>query len=126
MNRLIKDGDIILDGTLNRAEKEKEAFAKLERIEEIEEKFGKVDMLVVLQAITNGIWIRHGKNPYFVPRENLMFNLNDRVISIVENQYETDNTGLGECIMYMYYSTGYVNVEDYGYEWALTKEGFIE
>lgn len=35
MERLIKDGDIILDGTLTRAEKEKQAFQKLEDIEEL-------------------------------------------------------------------------------------------
>ena len=35
MERLIKDGSVILDGTLTRAEKEKRAFQKLENIEEL-------------------------------------------------------------------------------------------
>ena len=35
MERLIKDGEVILDGTLTRAEKEKQAFEKLEDIEEL-------------------------------------------------------------------------------------------
>lgn len=39
MNRLIKDGNVILDGTLTRAEKEKQAFQKLEDIEELMEKY---------------------------------------------------------------------------------------
>ena len=38
MKRLIKNGDIILDGTLTRLEKEKQAFTKLEYIEEVLEK----------------------------------------------------------------------------------------
>lgn len=38
MKKLIKDGDIILDGTLTRHEKEKEAFKKLESIECVLEK----------------------------------------------------------------------------------------
>ncbi len=36
--RLIKNGDIILDGTLPRYAKEKQAFEKLEYIEEVLEK----------------------------------------------------------------------------------------
>ena len=35
MNKLIKNGDIILDGTLTRNEKEKQAFIKLGFIEEL-------------------------------------------------------------------------------------------
>ena len=38
MNRLIKDGDIILDGTAPRYEKEAQAFKKLEFIEGVLEK----------------------------------------------------------------------------------------
>ena len=37
MNRLIKDGDIILDGTLSRNDKTKQAFIKLENVERIME-----------------------------------------------------------------------------------------
>ena len=39
MNKLIKNGDVILDGTLTRNEKEKQAFIKLGFIEEIMEKY---------------------------------------------------------------------------------------
>lgn len=38
MERLIKDGDIVLDGTLPRYQKEKNAFLKLEKLEEYESK----------------------------------------------------------------------------------------
>ena len=38
MNKLIKNGDVILDGTLTRHEKEKQAFIKLGFIEELMEK----------------------------------------------------------------------------------------
>lgn len=37
MDRLVKDGKIFLDGTLREYEKEKLAFEKLEKIEDIEE-----------------------------------------------------------------------------------------
>lgn len=39
MERLIKDGDIILNGTQTREEAEKEAFQKLEDIEELLEDY---------------------------------------------------------------------------------------
>lgn len=39
MERLIKNGDVILDGTVSRAKKEKAAFEKLELIENIMEEF---------------------------------------------------------------------------------------
>ena len=44
MNKLIKNGDIILDGTLTRHEKEKQAFIKLGFIEEIMEKHSIKDL----------------------------------------------------------------------------------
>ena len=44
MNKLIKNGDIILDGTLTRNEKEKQAFIKLGFIEEIMEKHSIKDL----------------------------------------------------------------------------------
>ena len=37
MNKLIKNGDVVLDGTLTRHEKEKQAFIKLGFIEELME-----------------------------------------------------------------------------------------
>lgn len=40
MKRLVKNGEIILDGTLNRAEKEKEILEKFEKHEELEEELG--------------------------------------------------------------------------------------
>ena len=42
VKRLIKDGDIILDGTGTRYEKEKEAFAKLEHLEFVQELIEKI------------------------------------------------------------------------------------
>lgn len=50
MERLIKDGDIILDGTLTRYEAEKQAFEKLERLEEIMSKYN-VKSIEVLDFI---------------------------------------------------------------------------
>ena len=44
MKKLIKNGDIILDGTLTRHEKEKQAFIKLGFIEEIMEKHSIKDL----------------------------------------------------------------------------------
>lgn len=65
MKRLIKDDDIILDGTLPRYEKEKNAFHKLGIIEELMEEFGIKDIFELRKAIerykrTN--YIRHMKN----------------------------------------------------------------
>lgn len=47
--RLVKDGKVYLDGTLREYEKEKLAFEKLEKIEDIEEEIG-VDLLTLFKA----------------------------------------------------------------------------
>jgi len=50
MERLIRDGDIILDGTATRYEKEKQAFAKLEEIETLMAKYH-IESLKALETI---------------------------------------------------------------------------
>ena len=52
MERLIKNGDIILDGTLTRNEKEKQAFIKLGFIEELIEKNKIQDLAELELALT--------------------------------------------------------------------------
>ena len=55
MGRLIKNGDVILDGTLTRQEKEKQAFKKLEGIEELMECYA-IEDLVELKRILYLAW----------------------------------------------------------------------
>ena len=55
MNKLIKNGDIILNGTQTRQQAEKQAFKKLEEIEELLECW-KIDSLVELNKILNLYW----------------------------------------------------------------------
>ena len=55
MGKLIKDGDIILNGTQTRQQAEKQAFKKLEDIEELMECW-EVDSLVELNKILNLYW----------------------------------------------------------------------
>lgn len=51
MERLIKDGDIILNGTMTRAEKEKQAHKKLEDIEELMDCFGIRDLRTLYRIL---------------------------------------------------------------------------
>ena len=55
MNRLIKDKDIILDGTAPRFQKEMDAFEKLESIEELLEIY-EIKDLVELHKILQLYW----------------------------------------------------------------------
>ena len=55
MERLIKDGKVILDGTLPQYEKEKQAFKKLEEIEELMECYN-IEDLVELHRILYLSW----------------------------------------------------------------------
>ena len=56
VKKLIKNGDIILDGTGARYEKEKEAFNKLSRLEDIEEELG-IDLITLFKALKNGVYM---------------------------------------------------------------------
>ena len=55
MERLIKDGSVILDGTLTRADKEKQAFKKLEDIEGLMESYD-IEDLSMLHRILFLAW----------------------------------------------------------------------
>lgn len=61
--RLIKNGDVILDGTLSRAEKEKQAFEKLEKIEQMEEEIG-MEILDFYKVLPNTLssLVRYAKD----------------------------------------------------------------
>lgn len=51
MERLIKNNDIILDGTATRDEKEKEAFKKLGELENIMHHYGIVDLIELVNVL---------------------------------------------------------------------------
>ncbi len=98
--RLVKDGKIILDGTLREYEKENLAFEKLEKIEDIEEELG-IELLTLFKAFKSGIWykdqggVHYHKQPYDTLEENIAY-----FRRLFEKQY----------------------TENYGKTWALTKE----
>lgn len=65
IKRLIKNGDIILDGTLPRYEKEAQAFKKLEIIENLIEEFeikGLFELRRALRRYKDTNYVRHTKN----------------------------------------------------------------
>ena len=102
MERLIKNGDVILDGTLTRYQKEKRAFEKLEKLEDIEEKLG-IDLATYFKLI-------NAKNVYSYGHTNIMKNtgqvdIYDRTITIWN----------GSC--HQVYP-----LSEYGKSFALTKE----
>ena len=74
MERLIKNGDVILDGTLTRYQKEKQAFEKLEKLEDIEEEL-EIDLVTVFKALKEGAWFIGIKdnNPTFCAAPKLKY-----------------------------------------------------
>lgn len=62
MERLIKDGDIILNGTKPRCEVEKEAFRKLEEIEDMLNDFEIIDLCELHMVLFHYWQILHIKN----------------------------------------------------------------
>lgn len=52
MEKLIENGDVILNGTKTRNQAEREAFEKLERLEHIEQETG-VDIVVLYNRFPN-------------------------------------------------------------------------
>lgn len=61
MERLIKNGDIILDGTQTRNQAEKKAFMKLENIEELLETY-EIDSITTLNRVLCCYW--HKREEY--------------------------------------------------------------
>lgn len=59
--RIIKDGDVILDGSKTRYEAEKLAFAKLEQIENWEAKTGVSAIDFLNRFLEGGMWAYHKK-----------------------------------------------------------------
>lgn len=84
MERLIKDGDIILDGTVTRCEKEKQAFKKLGNIEELLEIY-EVDSLVELNKLLCYCWhIRDLKNN--IKRSERLWEEDERKHNIIHGE----------------------------------------
>jgi len=109
--RLVKDGKILLDGTLREYEKEKLVFEKIEKIEDIEEELG-IELLTLIKALTDCIAIKNEEGTIDVmwacPRFQISIDKSDSWILYgpVEEQK-------------------YVSIKDYGKTWALTKEELL-
>lgn len=103
MERLIKNGDVILDGTLTRYQKEKQAFEKLEKLEDIEEKFG-IDLITLFKLI-DVVYV------YSYGHKNIIRCSNDGV-SLYDNSITIYN---GTCVVSY-------PLSEYGKSFALTKE----
>lgn len=107
MERLIKNGDVILDGTLTRYQKEKQAFEKLKKLEDIEEELG-LDLAIVFKALSFPIYVKEKDQTWWC--SNRLF------------------FGIGEAFIVITYWNGVENediiclLKDYGKTWALTKE----
>ena len=108
MNRLIKDGDIILDGTLPRYQKEKNAFLKLQEREELDEKIG-VEQPIIWKALDKEttIYIRDGKSIAAIDG----FIANIRYLT--KTQLILCDSYSDECM--------YLNLDRYGKDWALSE-----
>lgn len=106
--RLIKDGDIILDGTLPRYQKEKNAFLKLQAHEDIEEELG-VD-LKLLGILAKALKQGYIYYPIDVPDDCYKYK--------VDCMYYN----YGEYYLYVSDGVGDIFAKDYGKTWALTKE----
>lgn len=103
MKRLIKNGDVILDGTLTRYQKEKQAFEKLEKLEDIEEKLG-IDLITLFKLI-DALYV------YSYGHTDIVRCLNDGV-SLYDKSITIYN---GTCVISY-------PLSEYGKSFALTKE----
>lgn len=103
--RLVKDGKILLDGTLREYEKEKLAFEKLEKIEDLEEELG-IDLIELIKCIRNekGIWKKDFNGGLINTRCMLACYFGRWQIYDKENIYD---------------------LKDYGKTWALDKEDLL-
>lgn len=109
MKKLIKNGDIILDGTLPRYQKEKNAFLKLQEREELDEKIG-VEQPIIWKALNRHttIYVREGKSI-------------STIDEFVSNTRYVSETQLILCDIYSGESM-YLNLNRYGKDWALSEE----
>ena len=105
--KLVKDGKILLDGTLREYEKEKLAFEKLEKIEDIEEELG-VDLEIFLKALENGFY-RYRPTA----RNNVIYFIAKPKVNMKQ-----------KCFTYGSYGKSYF--KDYRKTWALTKQDLEE
>lgn len=113
--KLVKDGKIILDGTLRECEKEKLAFEKLEKIQDFEEELG-IDLIILLEALKEGIWIQevHDKKKTIHVKVTLYHLLGFTIP--YEKRYDKEGNYFGSVRYFC----------DYKRTWALTKEDLEE
>ena len=113
--RLIKNGDVILDGTAPRYAKEKEAFLKLETLERFEKELS-VELKTLFKALKKGIYYIHRnfdgtydrKNIYFDKPEHLSIGLKGLICAYTDD--------FDDNLRYVH------KYQDYGVAWALTKK----
>lgn len=125
--RLVKDGKIILDGTLREYEKEKLAFEKLEKIEDIEEELG-IDFLLLDKICQKGVYcfkesIKNFKSKRYgeishIPNSDIHFQFfgvykEKRMGVSIMGYIESKNA---------YYT---LPMQDYGKTWSLDKEELL-
>lgn len=103
--RLVKDGKVYLDGTLREYEKEKLAFEKLEKIEDIEEEIG-IDLVTLIRANYEGAYFKEDLRHYIAEVD-----LKHKCVRLVSHFEAEDD-----------FDIHYVEFSDYGKTWALTKE----
>lgn len=112
--RLVKDGKILLDGTLREYEKEKLVFEKIEKIEDIEEELG-IDLAILFEALKDGIWIQEVHNKKKTVRVKVtLYHLNGFTIPY-ERRYDKEGNYFGSV---RYFS-------DYKRTWSLNKEDLL-
>lgn len=130
MERLIKDGDIILDGTLPRYQKEKNAFLKLESHEELEQEIG-LEINLLKKILKYGIYF--SKNAFHLmptpckkwkPLKIEHVDNSDIHIEFF-GRANSDKAGISimVCVDYTYYS---LKIEGFGKTWGITKEDIYE
>ena len=109
MERLIKDGDIILDGTLPRYQKEKNAFLKLQEREELDEQIG-VDHPTLWKALDSNtiIYIKDGDIIAAIDRFISCSRFVSRWQLILADSFN------GELM--------FLNLDEYGKTWSLKRE----
>ena len=85
----------------NRFDNFGEGCNKLGQLEDIEEELG-IDLIILLKAVKNGIWVKH---PYSIDYEPFRIDY--------WKDYKTNEEGMFICGM---------KIKNYGKTWALTKE----
>ena len=115
MERLIKNGEPILDGTEPLFTKEKKIFLKLEKLEDIEEELG-LDLPTLFKALKNGLIY---KTDYGYDEGDYHWTYIDaKYISLGMSYYEP----FFEIRLAEEPSVHILKLEDYGTTWTLAKE----